>query len=972
MKNRLLALFLALTLVCGLVLPAMAEEVEETAFAFEEEEMLTFEEEPVLFEIEEEPEPVQYEQEELSVEEELTAWEEEELLPEEAEEIIRIEEELPALFTIEDDVLVACLSDVDFIVVPEGVKVIGEKAFAGLVNLEEIELPDTVEEIQAEAFLGCEKLEKVTAHALKKIGSKAFAGCPALKDTSFADEVEEVAEDAFDPAVPELEQADALPVFNDQPESVTMELGATVTFSATVTGADSYQWQYKAPSQTSWHNVSEGNSVGSFGTKTDIFSFTLTNGSSKNAYRLAASNASGTAYSNEVTATVYTPIVVKKAPVNAYVSAAGESATFTVSASGATSYQWQYKAPTQTSWHNLTEGTCVGVKTNTLTFPVTTGRAKNEYRVVLKNSSETVATEAVRAIITSVPIFTAQPTDQYCPVGETVTFTAEASDAMTWQWQYKAPTQDSWHDLSEGTCTGTTTNTLTFPVTSGRAKNEYRVIASNPLGSAESDAVMVITALPLEITVQPQGKEALLNETVTLSVTANGATGYQWQYKTPTQDSWHNLTWAGAKTAEMTFQITNIRAKNSYRCVVSSSLDSLASEAATFTILTVPTIDVQPVNTTVPEGETVTLTVVSANAESYQWQYKAPSQTSWHNLTEGTCTGTKTNTLSFPATSGRAKNLYRVMLTNAAGSMPSNEVQVSLLKEKPVFTLQPEDQTGEIGAKVTFHAEADYAVSYKWQYSRDQGKTWRDLTESSVWVGTTTDTLTFPVSEYRAANIYRVVATNSVGSTESDSAALLLPQPEGITTQPTDQTAAFGSDVTFTVETATEAAYQWEYEADGGFIAFEGENGASLTLTMDADLPGLTVRCVVTFEDGTEQISDSAKALADMPFTFTAGTDGTTTLTAYTGSATEIVIPTYDNDRNTVTVIGANAFKATGVVTVTLPRFLTLISTSAFENCAQLTTVNYEAETPLTRIGQAAFKNSGLATFRVIVLNHQF
>ena len=178
--------------------------------------------------------------------------------------------------------------------------------------------------------------------------------------------------------------------------------------------------------------------------------------------------------------------------------------------------------------------------------------------------------------------------------------------------------------------------------------------------------------------------------------------------------------------------------------------------------------------------------------------------------------------------------------------------------------------------------------------------------------------------------------------------------------------------MTFTVETATEAAYQWEYEADGGFIAFEGETGASLTLTMDADLPGLTVRCVVTFEDGTEQISDSAKALADMPFTFTAGTDGTTTLTAYTGSAAEIVIPTYDNDRNTVTVIGANAFKATDVVTVTLPRFLTLISTSAFENCAQLTTVNYEAETPLTRIGQAAFKNSGLAKFRVIVLNHQF
>ncbi|MBQ6021106.1 MAG: leucine-rich repeat protein, partial [Clostridia bacterium] len=62
--------------------------------------------------------------------------------------------------------------------VPEGVKIIGEKAFYGRSELERVGLPETVRIIDRFAFMSCSGLTELTLPAdLEQIGNYAFSGC---------------------------------------------------------------------------------------------------------------------------------------------------------------------------------------------------------------------------------------------------------------------------------------------------------------------------------------------------------------------------------------------------------------------------------------------------------------------------------------------------------------------------------------------------------------------------------------------------------------------------------------------------------------------------------------------------------------------------------------------------------------------------------------------------------------------------
>lgn len=71
-----------------------------------------------------------------------------------------------------------------YVVVPNGVKVISEKAFQYFSRLKSITLPDTVEEIEMGAFFECTNLNTINIpESVKNIGDEAFARCYALADT---------------------------------------------------------------------------------------------------------------------------------------------------------------------------------------------------------------------------------------------------------------------------------------------------------------------------------------------------------------------------------------------------------------------------------------------------------------------------------------------------------------------------------------------------------------------------------------------------------------------------------------------------------------------------------------------------------------------------------------------------------------------------------------------------------------------
>ena len=71
-------------------------------------------------------------------------------------------------------------SDIVKVILPEGVKSIGNNAFENCVNLEEVELPDTLENIGSEAFVNCINLKKIQYGKKVDVDKTAFAGCKSL------------------------------------------------------------------------------------------------------------------------------------------------------------------------------------------------------------------------------------------------------------------------------------------------------------------------------------------------------------------------------------------------------------------------------------------------------------------------------------------------------------------------------------------------------------------------------------------------------------------------------------------------------------------------------------------------------------------------------------------------------------------------------------------------------------------------
>lgn len=121
----------------------------------------------------------------------------------------RVDEDNEKLFLDEDSLyeiledgsykLVTCQYDGKGIpLILDGTSVIGEMAFRGKMELETIDLPDSLRVIEEEAFCvsGLETL--VIPEGVRQIGKRAFAWCNNLKKIQLYPNLEEVAEDAFE------------------------------------------------------------------------------------------------------------------------------------------------------------------------------------------------------------------------------------------------------------------------------------------------------------------------------------------------------------------------------------------------------------------------------------------------------------------------------------------------------------------------------------------------------------------------------------------------------------------------------------------------------------------------------------------------------------------------------------------------------------------------------------------------------
>lgn len=248
---------------------------------------------------------------------------------------------------------------------------------------------------------------------------------------------------------------------------------------------------------------------------------------------------------------------------------------------------------------------------------------------------------------------------------------------------------------------------------------------------------------PPAITQQPTGQTVNDGGTLTLSILATNATGYQW--KKDGEDI------PSANSATYTKQSVAPSNAGSYTCVVSGEAGtSVTSDAATVTVNALPVITQQPSSQTINEGGNISLEVTATGATGYQWKKDGsdiPSATE----------ATYSKSGALPADAGS----YTCVVTGAGGAVESNAAVVTV-NALPVITQQPTNQEITEGDTLTLNVVATGATGYQWKKGEE------DILDA------TTATYTKEGATAADTGSYTCVVTGAGGSVTSNAATVTV------------------------------------------------------------------------------------------------------------------------------------------------------------------------------------------------------
>ncbi len=389
------------------------------------------------------------------------------------------------------------------------------------------------------------------------------------------------------------------------------------------------------------------------------------------------------------------------------------------------------------------------------------------------------------------------------------TISLKAINTTTFQWQVSTDRGGTWSDLTNGTkWIGNKKSTLYFNPLDKYDGYLFRCRLTNWAGTVYSDSAVLNlggnqvpeptileqpakstptptvkpTATPFirptatpamsrpVFSVHPQSQAVDAGSLVTLTVSAENATAYQWQYSAD-QTAWVNLpndgTWNGLQSEQLSFTALESYHGYNFRAVASNSAGAVLSNSARLTVTAAkePVIIAQPKDVSAAAGETVRFSVEAENAESYQWYYCTASSSSWKALTDGSgWSGSKTSVLSFTAGASHDGGRFCCVVSDGGKSVNSLTAVLHLLKGAPVF--DPTVDTvvkGTIGSRVTLKARVSGATFCQWEVRPKLINSWSNASLSSGTVDVREPSLTIQLNNAKFSMVYRVKATNAYG-----------------------------------------------------------------------------------------------------------------------------------------------------------------------------------------------------------------
>lgn len=581
-------------------------------------------------------------------------------------------------------------------------------------------------------------------------------------------------------AILDVTSGPVAPSITTQPVSQTVNVGQTATFALAATGTAPLTYQWK-----------KNGSTISGATSASYTTPATTAADSGALFMATVSNAAGSIITNTAALTVNIPPAITAQPAGQTV-AVGQTATFTVAAtgSGTLTYQWNKN------------GTAIsGATSASYTTPATVASDNgSSFTVTITGTTGSITSNAATLTVNVPPSITTQPANQTVNVGQTATFTVTATGTATLAYQWK----------KNGTAiNGATSASYTTPATaSSDSGASFTVTVTNGFGNVTSNAATLTVNVPPTITAQPGNQTVAVGQTATFSVAATGSGTLTYQWKK------NGTAIGGATSASYTTPVTAGSDNGaSFTVTVTGSTGNITSNAAILTVNAPPSITAQPVNQTVNAGQTATFTVTAAGTAplTYQW-----------NKNGAAIGGATSASYTTPATAASDSGAsFTVTVTNGLGSITSNAATLTV-NVVPTITTQPVSQTVTAGQTATFTVGATGSGTLTYQWKKN----------GTAIGGATSASYTTPATVASDSGALFTVTVTGTNSITSNAATLTVNVPPSITTQPISKTVNVGQTATFSVTASGTATLTYQWKKNGAAIG--GATSASYTTPVTA------------------------------------------------------------------------------------------------------------------------------------------
>lgn len=549
---------------------------------------------------------------------------------------------------------------------------------------------------------------------------------------------------------------------------------------------------------------------------------------------------------------------------------AGDNGSFSVGAPAAgLNYQWFVSTDNGNSFQAISNtGVYTGSTASTLSLTAVPGSfdGYQYYCEISGSCGNPLNTDTVSLTVASTPQITLQPQDAAYCAGQDIVFTAQVNGSgLFYQWLLSTDGGNTFTVLSNSALysgVNTPQLTLTNPPASVTGYL-FRLQVTGCGGGITSAVVEILPAAPLVLNAQPQNLSVCSGLPGSLSVSATGATAYQWQIDNGA--GFINLTdnaaqgFQNTQTANLNVVSANLSpGVYSVRCLVSGGCSGdVASNTATISIIESLSIFNETGDQTACDGGSAGFSINASGAGiTFQWQVSTDGGVTFNNLSNA-APYAQVNTdflVINPVTAALDGAVYRCVVTGDCNS-PLNSTPATLnIESAPTINIQPADAEACEGGSATFSAGGNGNGIWQWEISTDGGITFSPLSDGNGISGSTSSSLSLsniPLSLNGA--IFRVSFEACGAAVNSQAASLSLLPGVLINNFSASPPVCEGESAQFSVSASNATSYQWEINTGNGFAPLNNGNGVlgANTAVLSLDPVGnqfhtALFRCVVS------------------------------------------------------------------------------------------------------------------------------